>query len=418
MCRRRGKSASRTRRRNSASETGTNPMEADSSIHKLTDPTAHSSRTPLHTLVRPTELRPVVPRPSRPLHDLSSDFTHGYHARHCSQENLLLGQTHYISHPYNKFRNRSVPNIVMRDNVSMAPPPILPEERRFRNPYPSVCGCGDSCSCPSCPQHNGTAAANTGVCNTYLDRTIFSLPPSLSPDILPIFDASPAESIDDWVTQVSVLPGDSSGRASQQQQSAWDNYLAPIAEPPSNTEGRYRIQPCCGVFCKCSPETCECDIDCEDGYDCRRESFTPDSISMLSMSDDHAVVTGAFDNIRTAMPINGSDNVGTPGDGLVRSQSTRTIYPGPGPWNVRHFPSIPAVPTTRSRSVSLSLSASSSRSSDQFSSNFDYFSTADDSDFASQPFASFSLPDLGNSLRPRFLSEMPNHLISNPDSYG
>ena len=54
----------------------------------------------------------------------------------------------------------------------------------------------------------------------------------------------------------------------------------------------------------------------------------------------------AFDNIRTVMPINSSDDVGTQGDGLVRSQSVEAIYPGPGSWNGRHFPGIPAVPTT------------------------------------------------------------------------
>jgi hypothetical protein len=350
-CCTRPKSAPRIRRRNSAS--GTYPMKADSSID------------------RSQRLRPVLPRPSRPLHNLSSDFTHGYHARHHSQENLLLSEAHNIAHPYNMFRNRSFPNIVMRDNLSMPPPPIPAEGRRSLNHYSSVCGCGDNCSCPGCPQHNSTSGANTGVCNTCFDYTPLSLPASLSPGT--IFDAYPAELIDDWVTQVSSLPRDSSGRALQQQQDAWDNYLAPITEPPSNTEGKYRIQPCCGVFCKCSPETCECDIEREDGYDCRRESLMPDGPDPISMFS-----TSAFDNFRTAMPIKGSDDLGTHVDPLVRSQSVGEIYPGPGSWDVRNSPGLPAIPA-RSRSLSLSLSASSSRSSHQFFFDFDDFSSPDDS---------------------------------------
>ena len=334
-------------------------MKADSSID--------SSR-------RLAELRPVLPRPSRPLHNLS-DFTHGYHARHHSQEHLLLSQAHNITHPYNMFRNRSVPNIVNQDNPSMPPTPILAEERRSLYQYPSVCKCGNSCSCPDCPQHNSTSGANAGACNACLNCIPLSLAPPLSPDTsLSIFDAYPAESIDNWVTQVLSLPRDSSGR---QQQGTWDSYLAPITEPPLNTEGRYRIQPCCGVFCKCSPETCECDIDREDGYDCRREPLTPDSMSMFSTSDDHAVVTGAFDNFHTAMPIDGSDDVGTHVDGLVRSQSVGAIYSGPGSWEGRNFSGLPMVPA-RNRSLSLSLSASSSRSSHQFFFDFDDFSPPDD----------------------------------------
>jgi len=334
------------------------------------------AESPIDSSQRLAELRPVLPRPSRPLHNLSSDFTHGYHARHHSQEHLLLSQAHNIAHPYNIFRNRSVPNIVMQDNLSMPPPPILAEERRSLNQYPSVCRCGDSCSCPDCPQHNSTSGASTGVCNTCLDCMPLSLAPSLSSDTsLSIFDAYPVESIDNWVTQ--VLPQDSSGRALQQQQDAWDSYLVPITEPPSNTEGKYRIQPCCGVFCKCSPETCECDIDREDGYDCRREPLTPDSISVFSASDDHAVVTGAFDSFYTTMPINASDSVGTHVDGLVRSQSVGAIYSGPGSWDVRNFHGLPPAPA-RGRSLSLSLSASSSRSSPQFFFDFDDFSPPDD----------------------------------------
>ena len=326
------KSAHRRSRSRSASRT--RPTKADSSTVKLTEPGTQSSG-------RLAELRPVLPRPSRPLHTLTSDFTQ-YYPRHHSQEDLLLSQAHNIVHPYNIFRNRSVPNMAMRDNVSMPAPPISSED-------------------PDC--------------------AIFSLAADTS---LSIFDAYPAASIDEWTMQISSLPRDSSG-ITLQQQDVWDNYLAPITEPPPNNEGKYSIQPCCGVLCKCSPETCECDIERQDGYDCRKESLLLDSISMLSVSDEHV----AFDGIMTSQPVGAIDS-------------------GPGSWDIPNFSPFPAA-SARRRSLSLSFSSSSS--SYQFSSDFDVFNPTDD--FASQPFASLSLPDLGHSLHPRLLSRMRNTTTAN-----
>ena len=291
-----------------------------------------------------------------------------------------------------------------------------------RPSFPSTCECGDSCTCPGCRQHNGAAPSpsafssctNPGICNTCLDSTILSLPASLPDTSLSIFDAYPAESIDEWIRQVSSLPRGSpsnvDGASQQQQETAWDNYLSTIAEPPVNVDGRYRVQACCGVLCKCSPESCECEVGRDGGYDCRRETLTPASMSMFAPSGDRAMATNPFDAVRA------SENVGNYSTGLVRSQSAGGVYLGSGSWSARNYltapdPSAPA-PLTRSRSSSSSSSHSSPFDFASDSNTFGADTMADP--FSTQPFTSFSLPDLGASLQPNFPSEMRNMMNASP----
>ncbi|KAG6820487.1 hypothetical protein H0H93_016549 [Arthromyces matolae] len=166
--------------------------------------------------------------------------------------------------------------------------------------FPSTCGCGDNCRCPGCVEHNSKATpassafsscTNPSSCSTCLDCTILSLPASLPPDTsLSIYDAFQTDSLDDWIRAVSSLPrvppsvipttaaptaANTAPRADLEQTS-WEGYLPPITEqlPPDNEFG-YSIKPCCGVMCKCDPETCECKIDDENGFDCRREMLFP-----------------------------------------------------------------------------------------------------------------------------------------------
>jgi len=427
--------------------------------HPSTDisplPATHSPRTPSHILARLAELRPVLPRPAdgHP----SSGFTHGHQPRHHSHENLLFspyGRAYDLAHNdqiYDYSRNRSVPNIVTQNKLSTTTRPLPAEERTFRDQlraleaaavlsnrsaeetdtstarpsFPSTCGCGDGCTCPGCRQHNGAAPSssafssctNPGVCNTCLDSTILSLPASLPPDSsLSIFDAYPAESIDEWIRQVSSLPRGSPSNVdgvSQQQEGVWDNYLSTIAEPAPNNDGRYRVQACCGVLCKCPPETCECDVGHEGGYDCRseilRETLTPADMSMFATSGDRSMATNAFDNVRT------SETVGEYDVGSVRSQSAGGVYSGAGSWSARNYLTAPDLsapaPLTRSRS-----SSSSSSQSSPFDFASDSHNLADTmaDPFSTQPFTSFSLPDLGASLQPNFPSEMRNMMTASP----
>ncbi|KAG6807452.1 hypothetical protein H0H93_001573, partial [Arthromyces matolae] len=86
-------------------------------------------------------------------------------------------------------------------------------------------------------------------------------------------------SLEDWIRGVSSLspePPSTTTSAGLGQQPSWEEYIPPIMEqlPPDDGFG-YTVKSCCGVLCKCDPETCECEIDDENGFDCRREMLFP-----------------------------------------------------------------------------------------------------------------------------------------------
>ncbi|KAF9483322.1 hypothetical protein BDN70DRAFT_990498 [Pholiota conissans] len=108
---------------------------------------------------------------------------------------------------------------------------------------PSMCGCGDDCSCPGCIHHSRAAPMpsssaysscnNPGHCGTCLDCTIMTLPPNaiLPPNTaLSIYDSS--EAIDDWLRTMSAsIPTDQTSfqqnffsfQQQQQQQASWNS---------------------------------------------------------------------------------------------------------------------------------------------------------------------------------------------------
>ncbi|KAG5728426.1 Copper resistance protein CRF1 [Termitomyces sp. T112] len=168
--------------------------------------------------------------------------------------------------------------------------------------FPSTCGCGDNCRCPGCVEHNPDASPassafsscmNPSSCTTCLDCTILSLPASLPADTaLSIYDLQ--TSLDDWIRDVSSLPpripsadvppppppppptGAPGLVQPEQPPSPWDGYIPPMTDQMSTDNAfGYSVKPCCGVLCKCDPDTCECNIDDENGYDCRREMLFP-----------------------------------------------------------------------------------------------------------------------------------------------
>lgn len=87
-------------------------------------------------------------------------------------------------------------------------------------PFPSLCGCGEDCSCPDCLHHNNrvtgipasssayASCTNPGACGTCLDCTIMSLPASalLRTDdtalSIPIANGA-HEPVAEWLRQVS-----------------------------------------------------------------------------------------------------------------------------------------------------------------------------------------------------------------------
>lgn len=271
---------------------------------------SHASRTPSHILARLAELRPVAPRPtSGPLHDPSC----GHTIRHHSHENLSFspyGRAYDLTHEQMYDQDPiNGQTFISPGTLSVDPTSSIPmDEQIFRTQlraletaatspwapisFPSACGCGDSCSCPGCGQHSGngptasssafSSCTNPGICNTCLDCTILSLPASLPPDTsLSIFDAYQTDSIDEWIRQVSSLPHPSPTIATPSPdtvnatalQVSWDNPIPSISQPRPKSE--YIVQECCGVLCRCRPETCKCEIDNVDGYDCRLEMEIP-----------------------------------------------------------------------------------------------------------------------------------------------
>ncbi|KAG6853402.1 hypothetical protein C0991_004735 [Blastosporella zonata] len=289
-------------------------------IQSTSSTSASPPRTPSHILARLAELRPVLPRPSirsrsgSGPHDPSSGSAHGHSSvhRHEHPHFSPYGRAYdanfdsvaaqkEVSISQNNFPVSSVPTLpteeqVFRDQLraletavstSWMPPPG--SEGNAPSSFPSTCGCGDNCRCPGCVQHNPdmtpassafSSCMNPSTCTNCLDCTILSLPASLPPNTaLSIFDAYQTESIDDWIREVSSLPRippreNPLPPVVEPDQPQWDGFMPPVAEPQPSDFG-YSVKPCCGVLCKCTPETCECELDDESGYDCRREMLLP-----------------------------------------------------------------------------------------------------------------------------------------------
>ena len=184
-----------------------------------------------HVLARIAELRPVLPKPSAagPCHDPSSGVAHTHPDRHHTHDNMFYspyGRAYEFTHGSHHEQGHG-------DRPHKFPQPAValpPNEESYPDPsaqlplwdpsisFPSVCGCGDGCSCPGCIEHNGAlvgteptvgafnSCSNPGACNACLDCTILSLPNSLPPDTaLSIYGAHQSDFIDEWLRQVSGI---------------------------------------------------------------------------------------------------------------------------------------------------------------------------------------------------------------------
>ncbi|KAG5653726.1 hypothetical protein H0H81_011133 [Sphagnurus paluster] len=281
---------------------------------------SHGPRTPSHILARLAELRPVLPRPSQhdrsiagPSHDPSSNIAHGHAIRRHSNENLHFspyGRAYDLAHEQFDIQNHAamtqnnfITTVFPSDEQTLREqlralegaanlPPAPPGSELMIPSFPSSCGCGDNCHCPGCIQHNPGATPTSSAfssctspstCTTCLDCTILSLPASLPPDTsLSIYDTYQADSIDEWIRQVSSLPHPSPTPPNTaidmqtsrvDQQSLWDGYL-PITEPDAGLGIGYIVEPCRGVPCKCPPDRCECRLK-EEGYTCSQDMVVP-----------------------------------------------------------------------------------------------------------------------------------------------
>ncbi|CAA7269880.1 unnamed protein product [Cyclocybe aegerita] len=168
-------------------------------------------------LARIAELRPVLPRPSGPVHSPSTGTSHGHGGRHhdaaFNPYERAYGMTH--QHPVHPQSYAGTSNPASSYNAQSFAEPWTQNVALDDAGFPSLCGCGDDCNCPGCMHHNRSTAVplatayasctNPGGCSACLDCTIMSLPPSafLPPNTaLSIYD-SQNDSIDEWLRQLS-----------------------------------------------------------------------------------------------------------------------------------------------------------------------------------------------------------------------
>jgi hypothetical protein len=255
--------------------------------HELFDHHSNTTRTSSQILARIAELRPVLPRPSNdgfnqggPVHLPSTGTSHGHASRHPGHVfqpyERAYGMTHqhpvhpqsYIapepSNPTFAFNNQHFTGQMMGVPTNN---PWTPRQETIgldSSVFPSLCGCGDDCTCPGCLYHNRSTAitpssaysscSKPGACGTCLDCTILSLPASAIPPpdtALSIYDSQP-DAIDEWLRQMSSSVSSPSqsfqsfppGGAQFQQPlpQSWGSRSFPYANQQSNLAQNPRIQ--------------------------------------------------------------------------------------------------------------------------------------------------------------------------------
>ena len=244
-----------------------------------------TTRTSSQILARIAELRPVLPRPSPdgfnqggPVHLPSTGISHGHASRlpehvfkpyerayGMTHQHPVHYQSYHVPGPSNPtfgFNNDQNFTGQMMGVATDNPWSPRQENDNLGFPFPSLCGCGDDCSCPGCLHHNRSTSippssaysscSNPGACGACLDCTILSLPPSAIPPpdtALSIYDSQP-DAIDDWLRQ--MLPSTSSEsyqnfppNGTQFQQpppQSWGSRTFPYSDQQSNLDRNPRIQ--------------------------------------------------------------------------------------------------------------------------------------------------------------------------------
>jgi hypothetical protein len=186
---------------------------------------------------RIAELRPVLPRPahdmasSGPVHVPSSGNIHYPQRHHRTGQapyELAYGMTHQhpLHHQSYVASHHSNPTYSSNDQSYVEQMQMMGMNGeswntnsgtiRFDNPpFPSLCGCGDDCSCPGCLHHNRAmsippssaygSCTKPGACGTCLDCTIMSLPDSALPldDTALSIPSAQNEPVAEWLRQIS-----------------------------------------------------------------------------------------------------------------------------------------------------------------------------------------------------------------------
>ncbi|KAI0705648.1 hypothetical protein C8Q76DRAFT_175176 [Earliella scabrosa] len=244
--------------------------------------------------------RPVLPKPPerpasppRTLHEPSSVQggrlpSHGQ--SFYSPYGRAYEYTHGPTYPSMNDPSRSPPNLQQILNNTPSPNSLgawSMGDSSYPTPVsPPVCGCGPSCACPGCFEHQGpradpaAACVNPATCLSCLDCNLNTLSALAGDPTRAMYDPSQVQNIDDWLRQVSSMPDlpSSSMQPSlfppSTSQSQPDlRYTPSIAQPyglwsdPRSTQLPSQYSPtipeeCCGGRCQCPSGLCACPPDC------------------------------------------------------------------------------------------------------------------------------------------------------------
>ncbi|TBU59751.1 hypothetical protein BD310DRAFT_368489 [Dichomitus squalens] len=158
---------------------------------------------------------------------------------------------------------------------------------------PPACGCGASCACPGCLEHNGpnadltAACANPNNCVACVECNINILAALATGNARAMYDPSGMQNVDDWLRQVPSMPDITSPTMQSpifspdqsqpdlrydpsmlQTYGMWNEMQnGPVQQTPTINEE------CCGGQCRCPPGMCRCDADRFDSASGRTLTF-------------------------------------------------------------------------------------------------------------------------------------------------
>ncbi|KAM5539749.1 hypothetical protein V8D89_006562 [Ganoderma adspersum] len=359
--------------------------------------------------------RPVLPKPPTERPDSPSRTSHnpsltqsGRLPSHGQSFFSPYGRAYDYSHSpgYTSFGDGSASNL--QHLLNAAPSPSAPfdawplgaaEAAGFSispvSASPPVCGCGTSCACPGCMEHNGPnvdpngACANPNNCVACLECNINTLTALATANPRAIFDTSGIQSVDDWLSSVPdpgpalQLPPTQAHSLNQGQYDStmmqgygmWNGAPVPMQQAQASED-------CCDGQCRCPPGMCRCAADRYDSASGRTLTF--------AVSGERAPCCGrggvSTSSTRNTDPGSSSSSRMVPGQSGSRLP---TSDGGQAQW----YPPTLAVPRT-----SLSRASSeSSKSSGPLSASSS--SPAPFGDLSGDPQRSGTAAEVGSSMR-------------------
>ena len=182
--------------------------------------------TPVHLMSRIARLRPLFPKPSK--RDGSEEIRDEEipsHTRPHRRSTSMVNNPYHLAYEHNREVSASNTN-QDQDNFHHIPDTSIMDRTHSQTSFSgssegsgaqdirSICRCGNGCQCQGCHSNTGQnpypagTCSNPGACDSCLDCAVLSLPdhvPLNAP--LAAFDQYQADSIDNWIRQVSSTSG-------------------------------------------------------------------------------------------------------------------------------------------------------------------------------------------------------------------